>query len=226
MNLPATSFTAGEPSEPPSEIVALLERFVSSISARAMARAAMAKAERDAGGTPSTRALLIQLEASSHILIPPSQREEAVRSIRAAMSADPDARAREPSPATADCVRVQTEADLNPTRVLVRDACQRVGLRGFAEQKIVTAVSEVARNIARYVGDGEVCLRLDEAQRRLIVVARDQGPGIANLDLILSGGYRSKTGLGRGILGIQKLADDFDIQTGPSGTTITLGFAY
>ena len=59
-----------------------------------------------------------------------------------------------------------------------------------------------------------------------MIIAQDQGPGIAQIDVILAGEYRSRTGLGRGILGAKKLADHFDIQTGPSGTTITLGFNY
>jgi serine/threonine-protein kinase RsbT len=123
-------------------------------------------------------------------------------------------------------VHIRSEADLNAARMFAREACNLVGMRGYAAQKVVTAVSELARNISRYVGEGTVCFQIDTDDNRITVIAEDHGSGIADLELVLSGKYRSRTGLGRGLLGAKNLADTFDIQTGPHGTTVTLGFNF
>jgi serine/threonine-protein kinase RsbT len=54
------------------------------------------------------------------------------------------------------------------------------------------------------------------------MVASDDGPGIANLDEIMAGRYRSRTGLGLGLLGSKRLSDSFDIQTSARGTCVTV----
>lgn len=121
-------------------------------------------------------------------------------------------------------VPIRHESDLNAARMFARESCHLVGMRGYSAQKVVTAVSEVARNIVRYAGHGRLRFDINLDARRITIVAEDQGPGIAELELILAGGYRSRTGLGRGILGVKNLADHFQIETGPGGTTVTLGF--
>jgi serine/threonine-protein kinase RsbT len=60
---------------------------------------------------------------------------------------------------------------------------------------------------------------------RLVIIASDAGPGIPNLDEIMSGRYRSRTGLGAGLLGTKRLVDNFELQTGPSGTHIEVEVA-
>jgi anti-sigma regulatory factor (Ser/Thr protein kinase) len=89
--------------------------------------------------------------------------------------------------------------------------------------RAVTAVSELARNIYLYAQTGEVRLTLaEEPDRSLLftVVAADHGPGIPHLDEVLAGRYRSRTGLGKGLMGARTLLDGFDIKTGPGGTTV------
>lgn len=93
--------------------------------------------------------------------------------------------------------------------------------------RLATAVSELARNIHQYAGSGhfDFALLRDDGQRLrlrgLEVRAVDQGPGIAEMDAIRAGSYRSNTGMGIGLRGAQRLFDDFDIQTSPAGTRIT-----
>jgi len=123
-------------------------------------------------------------------------------------------------------VPIETESDLNHARMFARETCKLVALRGYKAQKVVTAVSEVARNIARYSHGGEVRFRVDADNHCIIIVAEDRGPGISNLDEILAGHYQSRTGLGRGLLGSRDLADSFDIQTGAEGTRVELSFRY
>lgn len=123
-------------------------------------------------------------------------------------------------------IPIEAESDLNHARMFARETCKLVELRGYKAQKVVTAVSELARNIARYSNGGELRFRVDADAERIIVVACDRGPGIPNLDEILAGNYRSRTGLGRGLLGSRDLADSFSIQSGSDGTTVTIAFAY
>ena len=123
-------------------------------------------------------------------------------------------------------VLIRSEADMNATRVFAREICKLVEMQGYAAQKVVTAVSELARNIARYAGEGRVCFRIDTDAGSIVVVAEDHGPGIEALDVILAGAYRSRTGLGRGLIGVKKLATQFVIETSPSGTRVEIRFRY
>jgi signal transduction histidine kinase len=88
---------------------------------------------------------------------------------------------------------------------------------GFGPQdqtRIATAVSEIARNAFEYAGGGKVefIAEVGTAQSLLVRVS-DEGPGIADLDLILSGRYRSQNGLGIGMTGSRTLMDEFDVNT-------------
>lgn len=123
-------------------------------------------------------------------------------------------------------VAIASESDLNHARMVARETCKLVCIRGYQAQKVVTSVSELARNIARYAHTGRVRFRVDTSAEMIVVIAEDTGPGISNLDEILAGEYRSRTGLGRGLLGSRDLADSFDIQTSPAGTTIKIAFSY
>lgn len=126
-----------------------------------------------------------------------------------------------------DCViPIRGEADMNHARMLARETCKLVALRGYQAQKVVTAVSELARNIARYAGSGRIRFCVDTNTEHIIITAEDEGPGISNLDEILSGSYRSRTGLGRGLLGSRDLADHFDIRTSSSGTVVKIAFYF
>jgi signal transduction histidine kinase len=107
-------------------------------------------------------------------------------------------------------------------------ATQIAALLGFeaAEQtRIATAVSEIVRNAFRYARGGEVAFAVDTAAepQRFVVRVTDTGPGIAQLERILAGRYRSPTGLGMGIAGARRLMDQFAVQSSPAGTEVVLG---
>jgi len=98
---------------------------------------------------------------------------------------------------------------------------------GFSAQdqtRIATAVSEIARNAFEYASGGKVEFLADPSgPQSLLVRVSDQGPGIADLDLILSGHYRSQHGLGIGITGSRRLMDEFTVDTRlGEGTTVEL----
>jgi len=121
-------------------------------------------------------------------------------------------------------IPVVHERDIPGVLIVVRELCQRAGVKTFSTQTMLTAVSELARNIVSYTPGGAIELGLGGSPPRLKVQASDTGAGIPNLTEVLSGRYRSKTGLGRGLIGVKQLAAHFDIQTGAGGTTVTLEF--
>ena len=119
---------------------------------------------------------------------------------------------------------IATEADIS----IARDAAMRMALASeftLADStSLATAVSELARNILHYAMEGTIVLSRvnDKGRKGVKVTATDSGPGISNLDEILSGGYVSKTGMGLGLLGTKRLMDQFDVQsTVGSGTKVT-----
>jgi len=122
-------------------------------------------------------------------------------------------------------VSISSEIDVVGARQRAR---QIADLCGFAQQdqvRIATSVSELARNAFRYAGRGQVEFAIEgsTAPQTLLMTVRDQGPGIADLALVLSGQYQSGTGMGMGLLGARKLMDAFDVQTAKGqGTTVTL----
>jgi serine/threonine-protein kinase RsbT len=122
-------------------------------------------------------------------------------------------------------IRIASNADIVEARMAVR----RLGAHlGFSETDLVmiaTAVSEIARNILDYAKRGEVVLAVTEdgTKRGVEVVARDRGPGIADVEQAMQDGFSTARGLGLGLPGSRRLMDDFDIlsRTG-AGTTVTM----
>ncbi len=118
-------------------------------------------------------------------------------------------------------VAVQKESDISDARMMAKAICEGVGARSFIVHKVVTIVSELARNIVHYTPGGTIELAvIRDKPGRVAIAAVDSGPGIPNLEEILSGRYKSKTGMGRGIIGVKRLADRFSINPGPPGVKI------
>src|SRR6201996_9249924 len=123
-------------------------------------------------------------------------------------------------------VPIENEGDV----VAVRQRAHRIAeLLGFERQnqtRIATAVSELARNAFGYAGSGRAEFALDAttAPQRFAIRICDKGPGIANLQTILDGQYRSQSGMGLGIVGARRLMDTFKIDSKPgNGTTVEVG---
>ena len=92
------------------------------------------------------------------------------------------------------------------------------------QTRLSTAVSEIVRNAFRYAGHGSVQfdVDIDARPQKLVIRVEDQGPGIPRLDDVMSGRYRSSTGMGLGIVGARRLMDRFAIESGPAGTQVRL----
>ena len=123
-------------------------------------------------------------------------------------------------------IEIKAELDIGDARNAVRRMCEQAGANAYAIQKVTTIVSELARNIVSYTSGGRLELSWKSTPRSTIAIrASDRGPGIPNLDEIMAGNYKSRTGLGRGLIGTRRLAEHFDISTGASGTTIVVEVA-
>jgi serine/threonine-protein kinase RsbT len=106
-----------------------------------------------------------------------------------------------------------------------RALAEQVGLQGDSQVVVVIAISEVARNIVKYAGHGEVILSVigRNGRQGISIVARDEGPGISDVERALEDGYSTGGGLGLGLAGAKRLMDEFEVWSQPGkGTTIAM----
>jgi serine/threonine-protein kinase RsbT len=122
-------------------------------------------------------------------------------------------------------VSIHSEADIVAARQQGRALAAELGFSSGDLTLIATAISEVARNIVAYAKRGEILLsHTNQGSRRgIVVVARDEGPGIPDIAQAMQDGYSTSRGLGLGLPGAKRLMDEFDIasQAG-KGTTIVM----
>lgn len=123
-----------------------------------------------------------------------------------------------------EVIPVTAEPDIVTARGTGRTLCRNLGFTTVVQIKVATAISELARNIVQYAGSGEIEISLLNTNPPGIqVVARDQGPGIEDVEKVLSGEYRSRSGMGMGLMGCRNLVDEFNVETTPGqGTTVRL----
>jgi serine/threonine-protein kinase RsbT len=122
-------------------------------------------------------------------------------------------------------VAIRTDADVVTARQEARTMGAALGFSSTDLTLLATAISEIARNITTYAGEGEValCVRTESGRAGIEVVATDQGPGIANVELAMQDGYTTGNGLGLGLPGTRRLVDDFELETTPgAGTRIRM----
>ena len=121
-------------------------------------------------------------------------------------------------------VTITCDADIVAARQAARELASRLEFSRTDLTLIATAVSEVARNIVRFAGQGEIVVEILEQPRRGVqVVARDTGPGIPDVDQALADGYSTYEGLGLGLPGARRLMDEFAIVSEVGrGTTVTM----
>jgi serine/threonine-protein kinase RsbT len=198
-----------------TRVLETLSRHLAAINARGM----LNRAVRVVGTTSHTLdtvhhgALVEALRPGLRVFLDPEQQNTVLRELR-----ELGGSAAEFAPAS---IPIKTEADISIARNAARGLCQRMGARALLVQRVATVVSELARNIVSYTSGGVIDLiPSSELPRRVRVRATDRGPGISNLQEILAGKYRSRTGLGLGLLGAKRLADRFDVLTSPLGTRV------
>lgn len=123
------------------------------------------------------------------------------------------------------CVPVASVNDIVTARLQGRVLAEGLGFSAGEATLVATAISELARNIVQYAGRGDIVLRTitNGTKRGVVVVARDHGPGIADLKLAVRSGYSTSGGLGLGLPGVRRIVDDFQIVSNrQDGTTVTV----
>ncbi|HYL22653.1 MAG TPA: anti-sigma regulatory factor [Gemmatimonadales bacterium] len=127
----------------------------------------------------------------------------------------------------ADDLRIPVTADVDvvTARQRGRELAAQAGFSSGDQTVIAAAISEIARNILNYAKRGEVLLSVvtNGDRQGVIIVARDQGPGIPDVQRALEDGYSTSGGLGLGLPGARRLMDDFDVTSAAGkGTTVTM----
>ena len=128
---------------------------------------------------------------------------------------------------SADPVRIVIvdDADIVSARQQGRETAEKLGLSATESTLVATAISEIARNIMSHAGEGEIAIHLVavEGARGIEVVARDDGPGIADIERAMQDGYSTGPGLGLGLPGARRLMDEFDVMSEVGvGTTVVM----
>ena len=122
-------------------------------------------------------------------------------------------------------IPIKTVTDIVTARQRGRDQARTMGFSETEATLIATIISELARNIVLYAQTGEIVIsNTGSGTRKAIsIVSRDQGPGIADVQRVLLGGYSTSGGLGLGLCGVRRMVDEFHLDSAPGkGTTVNV----
>jgi serine/threonine-protein kinase RsbT len=122
-------------------------------------------------------------------------------------------------------IEVSDNEDVVRVRAAVKEAAARMGFSKVDQVRLVTAASELTRNIRLYAGRGTVEVRPVRSSGRsgLRINFEDSGPGIADVDMAMTDGYTTSRGMGKGLPGSRRLVDDFRIESEVGkGTLVTI----
>jgi serine/threonine-protein kinase RsbT len=120
---------------------------------------------------------------------------------------------------------IATDADIVAARQRGRLIAAHIGFTIGDQTVVAAAISEMARNILLYGGHGEIVLEALNHHERvgIKITARDQGPGIRDVQRALTDGYSTSGGLGLGLPGARRLVDEFEVISAPGkGTTVVM----
>jgi serine/threonine-protein kinase RsbT len=218
------------------EVVEALKQYFSAPIARALLTSTLRRAKIDSGAVQRQMIpdVITALERALPMYIADAgRRGECLRRLRSVThepASEPQpapqrAQARPaPSnglPAASTIIQVVTADDVTNACEVGRDLARQVGFPDVQQTKIATAIAELARNILLYAISGEMRIAAIDAPRRGVeVAARDEGPGIKDVELVMSGLYRSRTGMGLGLRGSKRLMETFEIETSGKGTSV------
>jgi serine/threonine-protein kinase RsbT len=122
-------------------------------------------------------------------------------------------------------IKILSEKDIVLARERGRALAKELGFSSSDPTLIATAISEVARNILKFAGRGEIVLVSvpQNPKKGIVIMARDEGPGIPDIPLAMRDGYSTSNGLGLGLPGARRLMDEFEVESVVGkGTTITM----
>lgn len=126
---------------------------------------------------------------------------------------------------TETSLAIVSEHDILKARQQGRELAEQMGFAGTDLTILATAISEIVRNIVQYARGGEVTfVGVREGGRRgIVIVARDDGPGIPDIAQAMQDGFSTGRSLGLGLPGARRLMDEFDLDSQEgAGTTVTM----
>ncbi len=124
-----------------------------------------------------------------------------------------------------DAMLIEKEQDVVPFRNLVKEQAVKIGLSLVNQTKLITAASELVRNMLKYAGGGTTLVEVISEGRDngIRLTFKDTGPGIRNLQEAMKDGFSTGKSLGIGLPGTKRLVSDFDIKSiVGEGTTVTI----
>ena len=120
---------------------------------------------------------------------------------------------------------IQKEQDVVPFRNRLREYAVKIGMSLVNQTKLITAASELVRNMLKYAGGGGVDIEIISQGRDngIRLTFKDQGPGIKDIPLAVKDGYSTAKSLGLGLPGAKRLVSEFNIKSTPGeGTTVSI----
>lgn len=124
-----------------------------------------------------------------------------------------------------ETLKISTEQDVVLFRQRLREYAQKISMSIVNQTKLITAASELVRNILAYAGNGQATIEVisERMQTGIKVVFQDSGPGIADINKAMQDGFTTGKSLGLGLPGAKRLVNFFDIQSKVGhGTTVTI----
>jgi serine/threonine-protein kinase RsbT len=124
-----------------------------------------------------------------------------------------------------DAMMIVREVDVIPFRNRVKEYAVKIGMNLVNQTKVITAASELARNMLKYAKGGKVLLEVVSKGREngIRMTFSDQGPGIADISLAMKDGYSTGRSMGLGLPGTKRLVSEFNIESEVGkGTTVTV----
>jgi serine/threonine-protein kinase RsbT len=209
--------------------LAVLDRYFSASIARALLN--VTRRREGLEGDPSGDATLGRTVDALERTLPsymadPSRRRQCAAELRRLLP-DRDPRVSLPpdsaGPTSPKAFAVTRPDHLHGATEAARSLGRSAGLGVLDQTKIATAVAEVTRNMLQYAGGGELWFsQISSPRRGLEVAAVDRGPGIPDVELVMSPRYRSRTGMGLGLKGVKRVVDELEIQSSRAGTRVVL----
>lgn len=124
-----------------------------------------------------------------------------------------------------DSIPIQKEQDVVPFRNRVKEYAVKIGMSLVNQTKLITAASELVRNMLKYAGGGTTLIEVVSKGREngIRLTFQDRGPGIKDIQLAMKDGFSTGKSLGLGLPGARRLVSEFDIKsTVGKGTTVTI----
>lgn len=124
-----------------------------------------------------------------------------------------------------DTMNIEKEQDVVPFRNRVKEFAVKIGMSLVNQTKLITAASELVRNMLKYAGGGKVLIEAitEGRDNGIRLTFQDKGPGIKDISLAMKDGYSSGKSLGIGLPGTKRLVNEFDINSEVGkGTTVSI----